>query len=156
MRLECRSPSCFSSRYVLKLDGRPHGQFSGRWFSERIDIRMTDRRNLHLKKAGWLGSHFQLWGASDPQILGEADREGFLSSAWGLKLTVGPARLVSAGFFNSAYLLEQQGRRTARVDRIGFCEGGWYVEGDRDLALTDLLLVGLIYHTILERRRNSD
>jgi hypothetical protein len=36
------------------------------------------------------------------------------------------------------------------------CEGGWFVEDQGAFTDTDLLLIGLIYHTILERRRSSD
>jgi hypothetical protein len=38
MMLEARSPSCWSDHYVLKLDGRPWGEYRGRWFSEGVDI----------------------------------------------------------------------------------------------------------------------
>ena len=60
MRLVARSPSCFSNQYVLKLDSRPVGHFQSKWLSEGIDIRLTERLQLHFEKTSWLGSNFQL------------------------------------------------------------------------------------------------
>ena len=155
MILEARSPSCFSGRYVLKLDGRPRGEYRGRWFSEGVDIRLTGRLRLHLQKASWLGSHFNLTDTNG-DVLAEANRSGFLTSAWDLKLSTGAARLVSAGLFNTGFNVLQSGQTTGTVNRVGMCEGGWRVEGQVAFAETDLLFIGLVYHTILERRRSSD
>ena len=110
MLLEAHSPSCWSDLYVLKLDGRPWGEYRGRWFSERVDIHLTGRRQLRLEKAGWLGSHFALINAADDNSLAEADRSGFLTSAWDLQLSTGPAQLASAGWLNTGYQTVQRGR----------------------------------------------
>jgi hypothetical protein len=151
MMLEALSPSCWSDLYVLKLDGRPWGEYRGRWFSESVDIRLTGRRQLRLKKAGWLGSRFGLTDSADGSVLAEAERSGLFTSAWDLRLSNGPARLVSAGWFNTGYRVVQGGRILAEVNRVGFCNGGWAIEDGKSLSETDLLFIGLIYHTILRR-----
>lgn len=154
MQLEARSPSCFSNQYVLKLDGSPLGEFRGRWFSESTDIRMTGRQQLVLQKESWIGSHFTLRD-HDGGVLAQADRAGWFTSEWDMSLSTGPARLLSAGFFNTGYFVTQNNQTIASVDRIGWCEGGWYVHTNDPLVITDLLLIGLIYHTILKRRRSN-
>jgi hypothetical protein len=151
MLLEAISPSCFSDLYVLKVDGRPLGDFHGRWFSENVDIRLTSLRRLSLQKAGWMGSHFALTDSADGRVLAEADRSGVFTSAWDIRLSTGWARLVSAGWFNTGYQVFQDDRVLADVNRVGFCNGGWAVSGDGKLQDTDLLFIGLIYHTILRR-----
>ena len=151
MILEALSPSCFSDRYVLKLDGRPWGEFRGRWFSESVDIHLTGRRALGLEKSGWLGRRFTLTDTADGNVLAEANRGGMLTSAWDMRLASGPARLVSAGWFNTGYQVVQEGRTTGEVNRIGLCNGGWAVHGEGMLRENDLLFIGLIYHTILRR-----
>jgi hypothetical protein len=155
MRLEARSPSCFSDHYVLKLNGRSIGEYRGRWCSENIEIRLLGRHRLHLRKSSWLGSNFKLM-EYDGKVLAEANRSGMFTSAWELALSTGPARLVSAGIFNTAYRVEQGGQTLARADQLEMCTGAWAVESEGRLGEMDLLFIGLIYCTILERRRSSD
>src|SRR4030095_6699181 len=109
MTLEALSPSCWSDHYVLKLDGRPWGEYRGRWFSEHIDIHLIGRRQLRLEKTGWMGSRFPHIDAVDQEIRAEADRSGLFTSAWNLQLHDGPAALVSAGWFNTGYQVVQAG-----------------------------------------------
>jgi hypothetical protein len=151
MILEALSPSCWSDHYVLKLDGRPWGEYRGRWFSECIDVHMTGRRQFRLDKAGWLGSRFILTDTGNEQILAEADRSGIFTSAWDLRLGSGPAQLVSAGWFNTGYRVIRGGLALAEVNRVGLCNDGWVVGNGASLHETDLLFIGLIYHTILRR-----
>jgi hypothetical protein len=151
MMLEALSPSCWSDLYVLKLDGRSWGEYRGRWFSECVDIRLTGRRQLRLDKAGWLGSRFTLTDSADGRSLAEADRCGVFTSAWNLRLSNGPAHLVSAGWFNTDYRVIQGGRALAEINRVGLCNGGWAVGDAGSLEEIDLLFIGLIYHTILRR-----
>ena len=152
MILEARSPNCFSNHYVLKLNGRTHGEFRGRWFSEGVDIRLTSRRRLHLDKMSWAGSHFKLTDASEGRILAEAFRSGLFTSAWNLRLSNGPAQLLSAGFFNTGFIVLQGGQTKAETNRSGMCEGGWDVKDNGSLDEANLLFIGLIYHTILKTR----
>jgi hypothetical protein len=151
MLLEACSPSCWSDQYVLKLDGRPWGHYRGRWFNECVDIPLTRRRRLRLEKAGWLGSRFALIDSDGGATLAEADRSGLFTSAWDLRLSNGAARLVSAGWFNTGFLVVQGNRVVAEVNRVGFCNNGWAVQDRGSLGETDLLFIGLIYHTILRR-----
>ena len=154
--LKARSRSCLSAVYVLKLDDRPFGQFRGRWFSEAVDIHLVGRANVRLKKVGIFGSHFELIDSDTGAVLGAADRPGFLSRAWNLRLSGGRATLKSAGLFNSGYhVVDERGKSIAEVNRVGLCEGGWWVH-THSLEPTDLVLVGLIYHTILERHRRRE
>jgi hypothetical protein len=154
MILEARTPSCFSSEYVLKADGRPVGKYEGRWFSESLDIQLTGRRKLTLQKLGWFGSEFVLKREEPEAFHGHADRAGFFPSSWNLDLSAGPAELVKAGWFGTDYEVRRQGQVIGRVDRVGWCERGWIAEG-ADLAVEDLLLVGLVFHIIIQRRQRA-
>jgi hypothetical protein len=155
MNLEARAENCCSSTFVLKVNGLPHGKFSGRWFSEGLDVQCIGRQRLQFQNVRWLGSEFVLLDLADGQLVGRAVRAGLLTSTWDLELRDGPARLVSAGLFDPGYRVERDGEPLARVDRVGVCERGWCVAADDALADTDLLLVGLLYHTLLERRRRQ-
>jgi hypothetical protein len=154
MLLEAEPPSCFSSTFVLKLDGRPIGKSEGRWMSEGLDLELLGRRRLRFEKVGWLGSHFQLVAEGQPSPLGEADRSGLFTSTWDLTLSIGPAQMVREGWFASAYLVQRGGMQVARVDRTGACSRGWVAEGS-GLKEEDLLLIGLVYQTIKRRAANS-
>lgn len=156
MLLQARSPSCFSSQYVLKLDGRAVGEFRGRWFSEGIDIRLTERLKLHFEKSSWLGSDFRLIDVTSDESIASGARAGFFSGTWDLELRTGPAQLVRTSLFSSAYAVERDGESLATASRIGLCEGGWQVEDDGTLDATDLVFVGLVYHTILQRQRRNN
>jgi hypothetical protein len=151
MILEALSPSCFSNLYVLKLDGRPWGEYHGRWFSESVDIRVSGRRNLVLEKVGWMGWQFKLTDTADGRVLATAQRAGAFTSAWDLRFGNEPARLVSAGWLNWSYNLAVGGRHVAGVTRVGACNGGWVVQHHGEPAPTDLLFTGMIFHTILRR-----
>jgi len=155
MHLVARSPSCFSSQYVLKLDGRSVGQFQGRWFGEGIDIRLTERLRLRFEKTSWLSSKFQLIDANSSDILAQGNRSGFFTGSWDISLSTGPANLVRTSLFSSAFEVQQDGKNVANASRIGWCEGGWEIEDKGTLDATDLVFVGLVYHTILQRQRNS-
>jgi hypothetical protein len=43
----------------------------------------------------------------------------------------------------------------AEVNQVGWCNSGWVIEGGGALRDTDLLFVGLIYHTILRRNASA-
>lgn len=155
MELTARSPSCFSNRYVLRYNGLPIGEFVGRWFSEGIDIRLTDRRRWRLERRGFLNASFFLIDDQNQQF-GTAQHRSRFSSRWDLETSVGGCTLASAGLFNTGYVLEQGDQVLAEVRQINHCEGGWsVVAGDTRLNLADLLMAGMIYHVILQRRRSS-
>ncbi len=44
----------------------------------------------------------------------------------------------------------------ANASRIGWCEGGWQVEDDGTLDATDLIFIGLVYHTMNPKLRRID
>jgi hypothetical protein len=155
MYLEARAESCFSSTFVLKRDGRAIGKLVGRWFSEGLDIQMVGRRSLQFVNTAWLGSSFQLTDVSGQTVFGWAQRGGIFTSSWDVQITTGPGQLVSAGFFSSGYVLQQDGRALAQVDYHGACERGWWVDADDSLAEADVLLVGLVYHVIRQRRNRQ-
>jgi hypothetical protein len=156
MHLEAQSPSCFSTEYLLKLDGRPVGRFRGRWFSEGIDVRLTERLQLHFEKASWLGSDFRLIDANTEQSVASGSRAGFFTRTWDLDLRSGPAQLVASGLFSTGYQVWREGKTAASATRVGCCSGGWQVTSDDTLDATDVVFVGLVYHTILRRQRNSN
>jgi hypothetical protein len=153
MILEARAASCFSSEYVLKINDRPIGKCSGRWFSENVEAQLIERRRLEFRKVGWFGSQFELVDFSDGEVVAGADLAGLFTSAWNVRLSIGPGSLQSAGWFDTAYELVQGSERVARVDRVGACERGWIVDGGDILTDEDLLMLGLIYQTVLQRRR---
>src|SRR5262249_9986842 len=153
--LEARAANCCSSKYVLKLDGRPIGKFEGRWFSESLDVNLTERRQLALQKVSLMGSQFVLRAQDEEQPLGSAQRSGFFSSGWDLILSTGGCRLEKAGWFESSYVLRQGDGIVARVDRLGLCERGWRVDALDAITVEDLLLIGLVYHTIRQRQERQ-
>jgi hypothetical protein len=151
MILEARAASCFSSTFVLKIDGRAIGKFEGRWFSESLDIFLTGRRQLQFEKQSWLSSQFVLKDAGADDVLGQAGRSGVFTSAWDLLLSNGSAKMARAGWFASAYQVQQGDEILAQVDRAGICERGWQVESDDSLPEEDLILIGLVYQIIRQR-----
>ncbi len=155
MHLEARSPSCFSTQYLLKLDDRPVGQFKGRWFSEGIDIRLTERLQLHFEKSSWLGSDFRLIDVGTQEVLASGRRAGIFTRTWDLDLQSGPATLAPVGLLSTSYEVQRGGNCEARASRIDWCNRGWQVDSDGALDATDLVFVGLVYHTILQRQRNK-
>lgn len=154
MNLEAVAANCLSSSFVLKLDGRPVGKSEGRWLGEGVDLALVERRRLRFEKVGWMGSRFRLVAEDDDRPLAEADRAGVLSSSWDLTLSAGPARMVRAGWFATGYVVRQDGEEVAQVDRLGVCSRGWLVEGNR-LKEEDLILIGLVYHTIRRRQASQ-
>lgn len=156
MLLEARSPSCFSRQFVLKLDDRAVGEFQGRWFSEGIDIRLTERLKLHFEKSSWLGSDFRLLDANSSESLASGKRTSWFSGTWDFSLQSGPAQFVRSGLFSTTFYVRRNGQNVATARRIGWCERGWRVECDDSLDATDLVFVGLVYHTILERQRRNN
>ena len=154
MHLCTEAANCFSSTFVLKLDGRPAGKFEGRWMSEGIDLSLFERRRLRFEKVGWLGSQFRLLADDAEHPLGEACRQGILSSGWDLQLTSGPAQMTREGWLSTGYVIQRGVTDLARVDRNGLCTRGWTVEGD-GLKEEDLVLIGLVYHTIKRREASQ-
>jgi len=152
MILEARAANCFSSKFVLKVNGRPFGKFQGRWFGESLDVDLTERRHLQFRKVGWLGSQFELVDPTYKQLLGGCSRSGLFTSSWDLNLSAGPGRLEKAGWFGSAYEFKQGAQVLARVDRLGWCGRGWLVDSKDALTQEDLLLIGLVYQIIQQRK----
>jgi hypothetical protein len=155
MILEARAQNCCSATHLLKLDDRPCGSFDSFWFAEGFEVQLLGRRRWRFEKAGWLSGEFLLKDADSGEVVGRAVPAGFFTSAWDLELSIGAAKLVSAGWFQSAYRLQQDGNVHAEVDRLGFCERGWKAVNTGALSESDLLLAGLIYHVILLRQQRA-
>lgn len=153
MHLTARSPSCFSSRYLLSLDARPIGEFARLGWSSGFDVRLVGGRRLELRRRGWFSTTFDLFDRRTGEAIATATHRGVFSSAWDMTLGLGGCELVSAGLFNTGFELRAGGRRLAAVDRLGFCEGGWQVHNYAPMADHEMMMVGLIYHVILSRRR---
>jgi hypothetical protein len=151
MLLEARAASCFATTFLLKLEGRPLGTYEGRWFSENLDVSLLERHQLQFQKVNWLGSEFVLEELPEKHTLGRASRSGLFISSWDLEVSTGAGRLDRAGWFGTAYVFVQGGGERARVDRLGGCERGWYVDGGGSLRPEDLLLLGLVFHVIQQR-----
>lgn len=154
MNLQAEPASCFSSTFILKIDGRPVGKFEGRWLGEGVDLALVERRRLRFEKVGWIGSHFRLVAEGEEQPAGEADRSGLFTSSWDLALSGGPAQMAREGWFATGYVVRRGDEELARVDRTGMCSRGWFVEGSR-LKEEDLILIGLVYHTIKRREASQ-
>jgi hypothetical protein len=155
MLLEAKSVSCFSSQFVLKIDGRPLGTFQNRWFSETLGIDLSGRRHLQFRKVGWLGGSFELVDLAQDRLLGSCKPSGFFRSGWDLELSVGLGQLQRAGWFTSVCEFVHDNEVLAQVDRFGWCERGWFVDGAEILVMEDLLLVGLVYHVIEQRQASQ-
>lgn len=156
MKLEATSRHCCSRHYLLRLDGRPTGEFRGRWFSEGLEVRGTGRQHWNLEKAAWFGSQFSLKEGTSGEVLARGTPAGWLTSSWDLELGDGPARLVSRGILSSGYRIERDDRVLGEVRRLGACTPGWVVETEVELRRDDLLFIGLIFHVILARQSDAD
>src|SRR5262249_9227034 len=106
-------------------------------------------------RVSWLGSEFVLKDAGTDDMVGRADRAGVFTSKWKLELSIGEAELVHAGWFQTAYQVEQNGNVHARVDRLGVCQRGWSADNLGSLNETDLLVAGLVYHVIRLRQERQ-
>jgi hypothetical protein len=155
MFLEGRSAGCCSATYVLKVNGRPIGKYEGRWFSECLDLALTGRRQLEFRKVGWLASEFELIDVHADEVVASCRRSGIFTTSWDVTLSIGAAQLVSIGWLNTAYELWMGQESVARVDRLGMCERGWIVDASGELAEEDMLLIGLVYHTIIQRQQQQ-
>jgi hypothetical protein len=151
--LETHTPSCFSSQYVLLDNGKPCGKFAGRTFSSSIDVSLLQRYRLAFKHEGIFSSRYTLIDQQTGAVLAGAQHAGIFTSAWDLSLEAGDCKMVSAGFFNQGFFVEQGRKRLAEVNVSGGCSGTWYVRPYGQLTLTDQVMIGLVFHTILRRRR---
>jgi hypothetical protein len=151
MLLEAQASNCFSTTFLLKLEGRPLGTFASRWFSESLDVALLERHRLQFLGVGWLGSQFVLEEMPERLVLGRAGRAGVFTNSWDLEVSTGPGRLDRPSWLGSAYVFRQGGGELARVDRLGVCTRGWFVEGGGALRPEDLLLIGLVFHVIQQR-----
>src|SRR5438067_5201397 len=134
MILEAKVENCCSTTHVLKFNGQAVGKFSGRFFSEGLDLALTGMRRFKFEKSGYFSSQFSLKDAETGATLTEAQPAGIFRSGWKLQLTDGPADLKKAGFFSSSYLVKDGSRELARINRLGMCEAGWRVEDDGSLS----------------------
>jgi hypothetical protein len=151
MILQAKAENCFSSTFVLKVNGKAVGKFEGRFFSEAMDVSLTGQRRFKFEKTSWLGSHFQLKDTETNSVLVETDRSGFFTSSWKLQLSKMRAELRKKGFFSTAYEVCRGDDVLGWVDRNGVCERGWHVENYGDLEAVDMILIGLIYQVVLNR-----
>ena len=156
MILEARAASCFSWTYVLKVNDRAIGKYEGQWFSESQTIDLTERRHLEFRKVGWLSSQFDLVDLSKEEVVCRCDRAGLFTSAWDLSLSVGAGQLIKPGWFDTSYEFVFADETLARIDRLGWCERGWIVDGGDILTDEDLVMIGLVYHTIQHRRQRQN
>lgn len=121
--LETHTPSCFSSQYVLLDNGKPCGKFAGRAFSSSIDVSLLQRYRLVFNREGMFSSRHKLIDPSRGTVLASAQHAGLLSGAWDLSLGMGICKMVSAGFLNSGFYVEQDRKRLAEVNVSGGCSG---------------------------------
>lgn len=154
--LETRSPSCFSSQYILLDRGKPCGRFSGRAFSSSIDVSLLQRYRLVFQHQGFFTSRYNLIDQHSNAVLAKAAYKGIFSTAWNLSLSIGDCQMVSAGFFNQGFYVQQNRQRLAEVNVGSGCSGTWHVRPYTEMPLTDQVMIGLVFHTILQRRRSGN
>ena len=154
MLIEAEATNCLSSTFVLKIDGRPAGKFEGRWMSEGIDVALVERRRLRFEKASWIGQPVPPAGPGPGQARSGGQSRWSLHEHWDLALSVGPAQMAREGWFATGYVVLRGDTEVARVDRKGMCSRGWFVEG-HGLREEDLILIGLVYHTIMRRQASQ-
>jgi len=155
MLLEARPTDCFSSKHLLKLDGRPIGRFRGRWLSDGIEIEFVERLRLRFENTSWIGSGYRLIETNSGEVLATAQRAGILSGTWNLKLRSGSKEMFRTHLFSSGFEVRQGAQSVAQVTRIGWLERGWRVEDNGTLDVIDLVFVGLIYHKVLQRQSSG-
>jgi hypothetical protein len=154
MTLIARRKHCFSNQFVLLARGKPIGEFRNRWLGERIDIQLLERRHLLFERVGLFSTQYVL-SDDDGQTLASARKAGFLSSRWDLELPEGSAEMERKGLLSSRFVIERNGSAIADVGCCSFFSTDWQVESDGSLQDTSCLLIGLVYHAIRRRRRNS-
>ncbi|MEM6258962.1 MAG: hypothetical protein AAGI37_11675 [Planctomycetota bacterium] len=154
--LETHTPSCFSSQYVLLDNGKPCGKFKGRTWSGHIDVSLLSRYRLVFKHEGFFSSRYTLMDQGTGSVLAGAQAAGMFTTAWDLSLGLGDCKMVSAGFFNQGFYVQQGSQRLAGVNVSGGCSGAWYVRPYVGMQLTDQVMIGLVFHTILRRRRQHN
>jgi len=152
MKLEAEARGCWGTRFALRLDGSPWGDVVGRGFGDAAEVRLLGRRRLAFQRRGFLSGTYRLLD-EDGTELGAGWQSGFFGSKWAVRLSCGEGTLVSAGVFNTGFRLLVEGVGVASAGEIGWCNRGWWVSGGDPLDACDLLLVGLMYNTILHRRR---
>lgn len=152
MILEAQATNCFSYAYLLKIDGRPLGKFSVQWLREGYKIQLSERRHLEFRRFGWLRGQYEMIDLRDEEVLAQCDRfVSLFSNNWNLQLSIGQGQLVSTGWLETAYEFIQEEVALARVDRKGRRDSGWIVDAGDALRVEDLLMIGLVYHTLHQR-----
>ena len=161
MILEALVTNCFACSYVLKINTRPLGKFSVLWTREGYKIQLLEGRRLQFRKIGWLtAGQYELVDLPHEEVLAHCDRNRLplFSISWNLHLNTGTGQLVSKGWLDTAYEFIREDIVLARVDRMGRHDRGWYVDGSDVLSQEDLLMIGLVFHTLHRRyyyRRNE-
>ena len=154
MTLEARNPSCWSSRQLLSLDGRPIGRVERDWLGRSFGVDLTGGHRLRFRKTHWLRDTWELRPAADDQAadppLLTAERTGTLRNRWVVHRAAGPLTVASDSFWNSGLAATADGETVASVTWSHACRGGWKVEGD-GLEPTELLTVGLLYQIVCNR-----
>lgn len=156
MILTARQEHCFTSHHLLTLDGKRIGSYNGRWFSEGMDIALLGRRSLRFRNQAMLGSEFCLQDEQSCVTVAEGVPSGWFTTSWDLRLSEGRCTLQRDGWMSWSMIVVREGMTIARVDRLGLCEAGWQASGGQLTNMEDLLLVGLIFHTICSRQRSNN
>ncbi len=146
----------FASRYVLREGGETIGGFTPQTFSEDLEVDLSERPPLVFSKDGWFSSGFTLKEAETDRPIGRASSEGVLSTNWSVETSRGTGELTTESIFSRACRVSHEGQPLIDLEPMGAWSRGWVLrDRTEQFPLLDLVLVGLAYHTILERWRSS-
>lgn len=151
--LTTQTPSCFSSEYILLDRGKPCGRFIGGAFTSNINVSLLGRYRLVFEHQGIFSSQYALRDKQTNQVLASAKHAGIFTSSWDLSLSIGDCAMVSAGIFNQGFYVQQGRSQLAEVNVMSGCDGRWFVRPTQAMPLTDQVTIGLVFHTILRKRR---
>ncbi len=151
------SAGLFSFATLLTLDGKEIGVCRRRMVSESMDLELEDGRSLVIRRKGFWGGEFELGDSDSGEIFGRAVRSGgIFRRTWTLTLDVGVVEFRPIGFLRRFYSAAfEDGREVATVRSTGWVGSSWEAQSNGDLSLEELLLIGLLYHLLVRRRRRQ-
>jgi hypothetical protein len=148
--LEAEAASCFTSRHVLRLDGRPIGMFASSMLAMGFNVELIGRDQLEYRQTGFLKTRCVLADKLTGDELASSRPAGFFSEAISLQLSGGEYELAPARLLSTGYDILFMGRRVGLVRQEGTCRSWIQLNAYEPLPFADALMV------LLEFKRRSD
>jgi hypothetical protein len=152
MILEARQEGCFSTRYLLVLDGKAVGSYRHRLFTQQQDVSLLGQRTLTFANFAFFGFDYRLHDAAQGELLAAARVSGWFTASMDLDLSIGRCRMERAALFGPTMSVRRGTQLVAHIGPGAIFTCNWQAAGD-GLSLEDLLFIGLTYQA---RQRSSD